>query len=130
MKLGYTVPQMGAGLRKYVALFILLWAFADLTVPNLCHADETSEIAAGLLAAYSGSATGLQGEVHAVSEQPQSPLKGSGYAPEDCFCCCWHIAPAPVFAIFYPFSTEFYHPARLAHSVTLFPSNLYHPPRF
>lgn len=72
--------------RKFVAIFLLVYALADLTVPGLCR-DESFETGAGDFS--------LQ-----LTAQPgRHPASKGGPDADDCFCCCSHILPSLNFTL-------------------------------
>ena len=77
---------MTRGLRKGIAIWQLLWAVADISIPRLC-ASETVLIPDAQLVLTSTP----------PSASHDSP--GSRFISDDCFCCCSHIVPSPHFVL-------------------------------
>ncbi len=111
-----------------MAALFLVWTLADLTVPGLCKTDNDRSQD---FQASTQVSLGSQVSQARVSEAQPVPTSGRN-APnvdEDCFCCCGHIVPAPLFLL----------PAILdsAPNLTVYHFNqvtasalpLYHPPR-
>ena len=73
--------------QRIAALFILLWAVVDMSVPSLCQADSDF-----LPVPQQQSAT-LSVDQNRDS-QPAFPSND-----DDCFCCCSHVSPTPHFEL-------------------------------
>lgn len=95
-------------LGRGIALFFILFTFADLSIPELCQ----GELGSCSLPSSSQSTSNNQSDdlygVHpsarlnlsGTSEQPQQQQSESGeHAGEDCFCCCSHIVPGNQFRV-------------------------------
>ncbi len=72
---------MSHRVRKYIAIFLLLWAAADLTVPGVCQTDY--KFPSDLQATTPGSAGRID----------QSSQGQANQDDDDCFCCCSHVIP-------------------------------------
>jgi hypothetical protein len=84
--------RMTAGVRKTVAAFVLIWAFADLTVPGLCQADDNKIDSNDSLIAVPS-----QGG-HSQALSPAGiPTPDPDGCPDECFCCSRHASPTSVF---------------------------------
>jgi hypothetical protein len=85
-------------LRRGVAIFLLAFAFFDLTVvdifsPQLCGDEQVSLSSTGPVDSTEEGA----GELGASQTHDSQPDQDSHQSPidEDCFCCCSHIIPSP-----------------------------------
>ncbi len=83
-------------LRRGIAIFLVAFAFFDLTVvdmisPELCGDEQESLFFAN----ESQPAEESVDEPGAISEQDSKPAQDTHQSPadEDCFCCCSHIIP-------------------------------------
>ena len=72
--------------RRILALFLLVWAVADLSVPGFCQTDG---------ALPERQTTTLTSASH---PKDSNPLKSGDYE-DDCFCCCTHILPSVHFEL-------------------------------
>ena len=121
-------------LLRVIAMLFLLHSGVDMLFPQLCSDEETfggSFSSSGVVATNDGEA-GKAFAVDGSSEFPDDQRSGPEHRDEDCFCCCTHVMPSPVFAspddaelviststvarIFIPSapSDNPYHPPRLA----------------
>jgi len=118
-------------LLRVIAVLFLLHCAVDLFVPELCTEEPFSITSSSSVI----SATGRDNVATAVvaagsSESQQEPGSDPQHRGEDCFCCCSHVMPSPVFA-----TVDNVELAMANSSVqTLFipsapPDNPYHPPR-
>lgn len=80
---------MRSGWRKHIAVFFLLWACLDLSVPGVCQTDV--RIPANAAKQERLLASGSQGGavLNSPALDPTLPLQSDG---DDCFCCCSHMA--------------------------------------
>jgi hypothetical protein len=114
------------GWRRFIAGFIVLWAMMDLTVPGVCQSDDLEATLASALSVTHTTApvTGARDVSNTPNDNsPDQP------GPEDCFCCCSHIAPTSVFHITVLYSfMGFQRPYSLS-SLHDFSTFLHHPPK-
>lgn len=113
---GYTTHSMLRTRRRVLALFLLVWAVADLSVPGFCRTDG----------ALSAGQTAMMAS--AASPGDSNPLKTGDYE-EDCFCCCTHIIPSLHFelAAGLVFTPELVYTPQTKPME--FHGSVYHPPR-
>ena len=133
MKLALNIREFRRSqLLRVIAMLFLLHSGVDMLFPQLCNEEEPfggSFNSTGLSArndAEVGKAFAVYGSSEFPDDQPSDPQ----HRDEDCFCCCTHVMPSPVFAS--PDDAEL-----VISSVTVarifIPSapsdNPYHPPR-
>lgn len=116
-------------LNRGVALFFILFTFADLLIPQLCR----GELGGRSLPSASATSASKYSDKSSLSipiGQPQEEQsKNSEHSDEDCFCCCSHIVPGSHFSVAL---VELKSPVtNLAdHSLpTSLPNIPFHPPR-
>jgi len=82
-----------------VALFFILFTFADLSVPQLCRGELGGcSLPSASLAGSNSQPDELSLSV--ASRQPQQQQsESSEHSDEDCFCCCSHIVPGSHFIV-------------------------------
>jgi len=85
---------MAEGFRKFVAAFVLLWAFADLSIPGLCQADDNKITPADGLFLISQDKGALPN--WSPAEVPSPDQDGS---PDECFCCSSSASSVSVFSV-------------------------------
>jgi len=120
-----------AFVHKFVAAVLLLWTVADLSVPGFCQSgDDEAQDVQSIPYPKNTTWNGQHSESRAqVCAAPDSGQQKAPVSPEDCFCCCAHIAPTPHFHLSaMPRSAQLVTLYRL-DSITAFVSPLYHPPR-
>lgn len=117
--------RMHWALRKLVAVMVLVWALADLTVPGVCQTDFP--VLNGPQPATLSAHGNASRSAHLnFSHQPQSQNERE----DDCFCCCSHIVHSCV-ATFSDRATVVEHlPAFVTEQPHEFSTSLYHPPRY
>ncbi len=127
---GNTSWPMKRRLFQGVVILFLVYTGIDITIPQY-HRDES--IGTGISRTLSSPAYAINNEVFASAaesipnlpqQDPESPRD------EDCFCCCSHIVPSPVFVG--PANTELMLPTspQLEISTPTAPLHKpYHPPR-
>lgn len=103
--------------HRFVALFILLWAVVDMTVPSLCESDG------GFLLPVPQQQSSVSVDTDRGS-QPATPAQ-----EDDCFCCCSHISPTPHFEFKAVAFSEEYTAAAPGLQLLEFAEAHYHPPR-
>jgi hypothetical protein len=110
--------------RKLLSMFIVLWALTDLTVPGVCQSDDLDSTPAStkITATY---------QPDAMTVAPSAPESSSSNqsVPEDCFCCCSHVAPAHYFQLAYEHASVIFESLDPAGQPRDFSPFLYHPPR-
>ena len=121
------IREMYSSWRKVAASFILLWALMDLSVPGVCQADDLEANPANAQTVALPQMHGATGLLTSSSVPDQNSSDQSG--PEDCFCCCSHIAPTPTFKITAQISSQMCE--RLAALGEQLPYSpfIYHPPK-
>jgi hypothetical protein len=82
---------MAGSVRKIVAAFVLIWAFADLSVPGLCQADDNK-------IDYSLSVVAFQGKNSPALSPGGVPTPDRDGTPDECFCCSPYASPTAVFS--------------------------------
>ena len=102
--------------RRILALFLLVWAVADLSVPGFCQTDDA--LPEGQAATVTFASRPGEG----------NPLKSGNYE-DDCFCCCAHIIPSVHIELVagFVFTSEFVY-TPLVKPIG-FHGLVYHPPR-
>lgn len=116
-------------LGRGVALFFILFTFADLLIPQLCK-EEMGGRSLPVASPTSSPNDSDELSFSAASDRSeQEQSKSSEHSDEDCFCCCSHIVPGSRFSVDL---LELNSPVRnLAdHSLpTSLPNTPFHPPR-
>lgn len=79
------MPRKG---QRLVALFLLLWAFADLGVQGICQTDGTLPLPQ--------ASAGLSASSESSGQRQATRID------DDCFCCCSHIFFSPHFELSVP----------------------------
>lgn len=87
-------------LGRGVALFFILFTFADLLIPQLCR----EELGGPSLPRPSLPGSNRQSDELSLSAasgrpQQQQQSESSEHSDEDCFCCCSHIVPSSHFNV-------------------------------
>ena len=86
-------------LTRGVAVFFVLFAFADLLVPQLCS-EELGGRSLPSSSATSSSNNSDELSLSVASDRSQQEQsKDSKHSDEDCFCCCSHIVPSSHFTV-------------------------------
>jgi hypothetical protein len=131
MKLGLDIREFRRSrLLRVIAMLFLLHSAADMLFPQLCSEEELFG------ASFNSASTATNDRdvltafvVNRSNESPDDQAPDQQHREEDCFCCCAHVMPSPVFAN--P-ATDLPLSRSVAHRVFL-PSapsdNPYHPPR-
>jgi len=133
MKSGWNIlkPQKGRLLRL-VAMLFLAHAGVDLLFPQLCSEEG---FRAGVNTPLAVSYTKSNKDSPAVSafdsnESREEQRSDQEPRDEDCFCCCSHVVPSPVFGN--PNNAELHLPSITEQNVSILSAplkNPYHPPR-
>ena len=98
---GYNIGKFSKGrLVRAVALLFLLHTGADLVFPQFCS-EEPAGIAMNqsfvatneAKSNYQSFAIGLPSS----NESGENPRREDPPRDEDCFCCCTHVMPSPLF---------------------------------
>ena len=117
--------------RTFFASLLLLWAFADLSVPGLCKSDNDGANGPQQesMSVRTGQSPRLVASSVTAFSNPGQQQSAPDRNDEDCFCCCVHVAPSTHFRL-----PELVNVApELAmysfHQVTASTPSLYHPPR-
>lgn len=108
--------QMHSRLRKFVTVFMLIWALADLSVPGVCKIDVPD------LANPQSLSVSVQ---PSVSQHQQSQTS----VEDDCFCCCSHVAPTNAVALADVAIAVTDWPPYVTEKPREFSTSLYRPPR-
>lgn len=116
-------------LGRAVALFFILFTFADLSVPQLCCEElgGSSLPSASLASSYNQSD---ELSLSAASGQPRhNQSQNTEESDEDCFCCCSHIVPGSHYNVaLLELNTPVTNPAE-RFLPTSPPDTPFHPPR-
>jgi hypothetical protein len=128
------VPQWEARLtlmimsrRRLIAGFIVLWAMMDLTVPGVCQSDDfEASLAAGQ---HIGQTITSDMGANVGSSTAPTNSQSDQSGPEDCFCCCSHVAPTGFFHASILFSFVGNEPPYRVGAPHGFSPFLYHPPK-
>jgi len=99
---------------RVVAALLLLFAFADLSVPGVCQTDDPlpGQIAPSFGNCQMGGNSAFQGN-----------------PGDDCFCCCTHIVPTSHFELVIGVCVTPEVRSTGQGQVKIFHSPVYHPPR-
>jgi len=133
MKLSLNIRKFRRSqLLRVIAMLFLLHSGVDMLFPQLCSNEEAF---GGSFSTTSLAATGdvevrKAFAVEASSEFPDDQRSDQQHRDEDCFCCCTHVMPSPVFAS--PDNAELVVSISPVHHIFIpaAPSdNPYHPPR-
>lgn len=134
MKLALNIRELRRSqLLRLIAMLFLLHSGVDMLFPQLCNEEE---LFGGSFSSTLPSSTndGEVGKAFAAinsSEFPDDQRSDPQHRDEDCFCCCTHVMPSPVFAS--PGDAELV-TSRSTVPRIFIPSapsdNPYHPPRF
>lgn len=112
-----------------IAILFLLHSGADMLFPQLCNEESFGGSLSNTVLATTHDAEAVLAVI-ASSELPDDQRSGPEHRDEDCFCCCAHVMPSPVFAS--PADAELVISTSTVHRI-LVPSapsdNPYHPPR-
>jgi hypothetical protein len=116
-------------LGRGVALFFVLFTFADLSIPQLCGGELGGySLPNASLPFSNGQSDELS--LSAAPEQPQpQESEGSEHPEEDCFCCCSHIVPGSHFNVALLCLKSPVRPQANQFLPTSLPDIPFHPPR-
>lgn len=115
-------------LRRGLAIFLLAFAFFDLTVVDMFSPELCGDEHASLSFASPVESTE---EIGALTTHDSQPVQDSHQSPidEDCFCCCSHIIPGVCIKVAVLNGS----PQPGASTITSLPSSpprdAFHPPR-
>jgi hypothetical protein len=113
--------------RKLMAAVIVLWALMDMTVPGVCQSDDLDSVPASAQAASTAVSKDTSPSI--VSSDPTNDDSSDQSGPEDCFCCCSHVAPTGFFHVTGLFAFIGYEPPYSQGSPRDFSAFQYHPPK-
>ncbi len=122
-------PLMTARVVRVIAILLLVYTGADLTVPQFCSEEmglrKFAEASASTdIRTEAAFATG-------ASESTQDPPSERTHSDEDCFCCCAHVLPGHATAMVAVPELNSGFPALKKIDVASPPlQGPYHPPRF
>jgi hypothetical protein len=121
------MASMSFNWHKFMAGFILLWAMMDMTVPGLCQSDDLE--ATPFFSQAQTPVTSNNGAVSVTASDRTNNSSSDQSIPEDCFCCCSHVAPTGFFhaSVLFTF-VGFERPYSLG-SLRNFNTFLYRPPK-
>jgi hypothetical protein len=131
MKMGLDIREFRRSrLLRVIAMLFLLHSAADMLFPQLCSEEELFG------ASFNSASTATNDRdlretfaVHRLNESPGDQNPDQQHREEDCFCCCAHVMPSPVFAnpaADLPLSRSV---ARRVFLPSAPSDNPYHPPR-
>ena len=118
-------------LLRVIAMLFLLHSGVDMLFPQLCN--EEGLFGGSFSSRLPSSTNDEVGKAFAVnnsSEFPNDQRSDPQHRDEDCFCCCTHVMPSPVFAS--PGNAELVISRNTVHRIFIpsAPSDTpYHPPR-
>ena len=130
MKLGLNIREFRRSrLLRVIALLFLIHSAVDMLFPQLCN--EENLVGGGFSSTSLPSANDSEAfVVNNSSELPDDQSSDPQHRDEDCFCCCAHVMPSPLFAN--PDDAELVISRSTVHRIFI-PSapsdNPYHPPR-
>ena len=116
-------------LGRGVALFFIQFAFADLSIPQLCRPETGGSLHPTAHISSSNSRSDELSFSGASDRSEQQQSKTNEHSDEDCFCCCSHIVPGSHFNVDL---LDLESPVtNLAHHSlpTSVPNSPFHPPR-
>jgi hypothetical protein len=134
MKLALNILELRQSqLVRVIAMLFLLHCGVDMLFPQLCNEEELfgGNFSSTVLSSTGDDEVGRVIAVYGSGQSPNDQRSDPQHRDEDCFCCCAHVMPSPVFAS--PGD------AALVTSRTPMPRifipsapsyNPYHPPRF
>jgi hypothetical protein len=130
MKLALNIREFRRSqLLRVIAMLFLLHSGVDMLFPQLCN-EEPFGGSFTRLEATNDREVGKAFAVDGSNESPDDQSPDRQHSDEDCFCCCTHVMPSPVFAS--PDNAELAI-SRTAVARIFIPSapseNPYHPPR-
>ena len=133
MKLALNIREFRQSqLLRVIAMLFLLHSGVDMLFPQLCNEEELSgaSLSSTLLSSPNHGEVGKAFAAINSNEFPDDQRSDPQHRDEDCFCCCTHVMPSPVFAS--PGDAELVISRGAVHRVFI-PSapsdNPYHPPR-
>ena len=91
-----TTRKRHGRLVRAVAVFLLLYTAADLTMPQyFCGEEVGGKSSASLMTSRADQYDGTPSRLNSAPEPPR-PNAPDDRTPhdEDCFCCCVHVLPA------------------------------------
>ncbi|HXQ72108.1 MAG TPA: hypothetical protein VN844_16555 [Pyrinomonadaceae bacterium] len=133
MKLALNIREFRQSqLLRVIAMLFLLHSGVDMLFPQLCNEEEPfgGNFSSTWLASTNDGEPGNAFAVHDTKGFPDDGRSDPQHTDEDCFCCCTHVMPSPVFAS--PDDAELVISRSTLASIFIpaAPSdNPYHPPR-
>ncbi len=135
MKSGWNIGKLRKGrLLRAVALLFLLHTGVDLVFPQLCSEEAVGVMAISASAALPPQANSRESSGTVALSASSDPEREQRSDPpprdEDCFCCCTHVMPSPLFIT--PGNAELSLPPTFRQNISILsapPNNPYHPPR-
>jgi len=117
-------------LMRVIAMLFLLHSGADMLFPQLCNEEVLFGGSFSTVLSSNDSEAGKLFAVSSSSEFPDGPRSDPQHREEDCFCCCAHVMPSPVFASPEDAELVISRSTVARISIPSAPSeNPYHPPR-
>ena len=86
-------------INRGVALFFILFTFADLLIPQFCKEELGGHPLPSTRSTGSNNTLDEQDSTLISEHATQEPSKNSQHVDEDCFCCCSHIVPGSHFSV-------------------------------
>jgi hypothetical protein len=131
LKLYQNLMKLGR-LRRGIAIFLLAFAFFDLSIvdvffPQLCGDEQVSSSSASPGEAPEKIANEKLSIRSHDSQQTQDSSQSS--IDEDCFCCCSHIIPGVIVNVADMNGAPQPHDPRIASLPSSPPHGAFHPPR-
>ena len=133
MKLALNIREFRQSqLLRVIAMLFLLHSGVDMLFPQLCNEEEPfgGNFSSTWLASTNEGEPGNALAIHDSKGFPGDQRSDPQHTDEDCFCCCTHVMPSPVFAS--PDDAELV-VSRSTVARVFIPSapsdNPYHPPR-
>jgi hypothetical protein len=133
MKLALNIREFRRSqLLRVIAMLFLLHSGVDMLFPQLCNEEETfgGSFNSTRLSTTNDAEVGKAFAVDGSSEFPDDQPSDPQHRDEDCFCCCTHVMPSPVFAS--PDDAELVISRSTVARIFIPsapPDNPYHPPR-
>ncbi len=95
MKLALNIRELQKSqLLRVIAILFLLHSGADMLFPQLCNEESFGgSLSSTLVSSTHSDVLAVTASSELPREQPSDPQ----HTDEDCFCCCAHVMPSPVF---------------------------------
>jgi hypothetical protein len=133
MKLALNIREFRQSqLLRVIAMLFLLHSGVDMLFPQLCNDEESfgGSFNSIWLSARNDGEVGKAFAVDGSTEFPNDQRSDPQHRDEDCFCCCAHVMPSPVFAS--PAGAELVISTDIVARIFIPsapPDSPYHPPR-